>query len=213
MIVLKYNKRESACFVSHIDLLRHVARILRRGKIDVKFSNGFNPHALVFFSPPLVVGVRSSCEYLSIDCDEDAKTVFDKYNSVVSNGLEATMYFTTSKKPNLQAKIVAADYVFDIPYRDIEMGDSFVVKYTKKGEEKVEDVKDRIYAIENYNGKLLVRMQAGNVSLRPDRILDTLNALYGAHSSLVNVEKIRQYVMGDDGSFQDVDDYLSSGII
>ncbi len=212
MIVLKYTKSDSACFISHIDLLKHVARILRRGKIGVKFSQGFNPHALVFFSPPLVVGVTSNCEYLSIDCDEDAKEVFDKYNRAVPKGLNATDYFVCNKNPNLQAKIVAADYVFDIAYRDIEIGDEFIINYLKKGEPKTENVADKIYAIENYNGKLLCRVQAGNVSLRPDRMLPTLNAMCGTNSSLVNVVKIKQYVLGNDGKFVDVDDVLSKGI-
>ncbi len=212
MIVLKYTKSDSACFISHIDLLKHVARILRRGKIDVKFSQGFNPHALVFFSPPLVVGVTSNCEYLSIDCDEDASEVFAKYNGAVPQGLIATKHFVCNKNPNLQAKIVAADYVFDIPYRDLKIGDEFVINYTKKGEQKTENVADKIYAIENYNGKLLCRVQAGNVSLRPDRMLPTLNAMCGTNSSLVDVVKIRQYVMGNDGRFVDVDEVLEKGI-
>ncbi len=66
MLTLKYCKAGSACFISHIDLLRHVSRILRRAGITVNYSQGFNPHALVYFSPPLGVGVSSVAEYLTI---------------------------------------------------------------------------------------------------------------------------------------------------
>lgn len=86
MIVLKYRKTGSVCFISHIDLLRHMDRVIRRGKIAVKYSQGFNPHALMFFSPPLSLGISSTAEYLSIDSDENAQEVFEKYNSAVQIG-------------------------------------------------------------------------------------------------------------------------------
>lgn len=56
MIVLRYSRSGAARFVSHIDVLRQFSRIMRRAGVPVAYSNGFNPHALLFFSPPTPVG-------------------------------------------------------------------------------------------------------------------------------------------------------------
>ena len=102
MVVLKHVKRDSACFISHIDMLRHVSRILRRAGIPVKFSQGFNPHALVFFSPPLAVGVSSDSEYLAIDTDMPKDEVMERYNRAVPYTISAEKAFACEKNPNLQ---------------------------------------------------------------------------------------------------------------
>ncbi len=209
MIVFKYRKSGGACFISHIDLLRHVARILRRAKIKVNFSQGFNPHELVYFSPPLVVGVNSECEYLTIDTNMDKDEAFKRYNDAVPKELEVLEAFKSVKNPNLQANIVAADYVFDIPYQEINLGDNFIINYKKKGEDKTEDVIDRIYGIFNHNGRLALRLQAGNASLRPDRILSELNRRCNSNCALVDVVKIAQYVMIDN-EYIDVDSFLAN---
>ena len=209
MIVLKYRKTGSVCFISHIDLLRHMDRVIRRGKIAVKYSQGFNPHALMFFSPPLSLGISSTAEYLSIDSDESAQEVFEKYNSAVPDDLKASKVFTCEKNPNLQAKVVCADYVFDVPYREINVGDDFEVKYEKKGEIVTENVASKIFDFFESNGKLAARLASGSVNLRPDRILDNLNALLGANLKLNDIEKVAQYV-DVDGKLVPVDEYLQN---
>lgn len=209
MIVLKYSKTGSACFISHIDLLRHVSRILRRAQIDVKFSQGFNPHALVFFSSPLGVGVASKAEYLAIDTDMDAKEVFERYNACVPDGLRAHGYFTCAKNPNLQGKVVCADYIIDTPYCDVDVKDGFEISYQKKGQTVCEDVADKIYGVFEADGKLGVRLALGNTNLRPDRILPALNVRLGRDIAVTDLLKIRQYVMTD-GRLVDADSYIQS---
>lgn len=207
MIVLKYQKIAEARFISHIDLLRHTARVIRRAKISVKFSNGFNPHALIFFSPPLVVGVSSVAEYVAIDCNMSKEEVLERYNASVPKGLEALSCFECEKNPNLQAKIVCADYIFPTEYKSIDMSDGFVIEYSKKGEKVVEDVADKIFAFENNDGKLLARLACGSVNLRPDRIIDELNRRLGAKINVVDIKKVAQYVQ-QDGTLVDVDEFL-----
>ena len=60
MIVLRYTRLGTRRFLSHIDVLRDFGRIVRRADIPVGYSGGFNPHALLFFSPPCV-SVFSHC--------------------------------------------------------------------------------------------------------------------------------------------------------
>ena len=207
MLVLKYQKQGSACFISHIDLLRHVDRIIRRAHIEVKFSQGFNPHPLLFFSPPLSLGTASVAEYLSIDSDMDKDVAFERYNASVPDGLKASKIFVCSKNPNLQAKVVCADFVFNTPYRQIEVGDKFEIIYEKKGEIVTENVASKIFSFFEKDGKLVARLASGSVNLRPDRILQKLNEILGEDLKLCDVEKVAQYV-DVDGKLVEVDRYL-----
>lgn len=211
MIVLKYVKTDSACFISHIDLLRHVSRILRRADISVKFSQGFNPHALVFFSPPLGVGISSCCEYLAIDTDMNGDEVLERFNASVPATLKASEVFTCAKNPNLQGKTVCADYVFDTPFRALDLSRGFEITYEKKGQTLKEDVSDRIYSVFDEGGKLGIRLASGNVNLRPDRILTKLNEMLSAELSVTDICKIRQFVSVDSNAV-DVDSYLKMNI-
>ena len=188
MIVLKYRKTGSVCFISHIDLLRHMDRVIRRGKISINYSQGFNPHALMYFSPPLSLGISSIAEYLTLDTNESADVVFEKFNAAVPDDLKASKVFACEKNPNLQAKVVCADFVFNTPYRQIEVGDKFEISYEKKGEIVTENV-------------------SGSVNLRPDRILQKLNEILGEDLKLCDVEKVAQYV-DVDGKLVEVDRYL-----
>ena len=51
MLVVEYTKEYPISVISHIDLLRVFHRIIRRVGIKVAYSQGFNPHMKVFFSP------------------------------------------------------------------------------------------------------------------------------------------------------------------
>lgn len=207
MIVLKYQKTGSVCFISHIDLLRHMDRVIRRGNINVNYSQGFNPHALMYFSPPLSLGISSIAEYLTLDSDMSIEEVFDKFNAAVPDDLKASKVFSSEKNPNLQARVVCADFVFDTPYKPVEFGENFEISYEKKGEVVTENVASKIYAFFDKDGKLAARLASGSVNLRPDRILKKLNEILGADLRICDIEKVAQYV-DVDGKLIDVDEYL-----
>lgn len=207
MIVLKYQKTDNIRFISHIDLLRHVDRIIRRGEIQVNYSRGFNPHALVYFSPPITLGVGSVAEYLTIDTDMDKDEVLARYNASVPESLKASKVFWCEKNPNLQANVCCADYVYDVAFDEYTLQDSIVVEYEKKGEIVKEDIRGKIFDAINVGGRLCLRLASGSVNLRPDRLLDNINAVTGKHLTVCDIEKINQYVQKD-GRLVSVDNYL-----
>ena len=209
MIVLKYRKTGSVCFISHIDLLRHMDRVIRRGKISINYSQGFNPHALMYFSPPLSLGISSIAEYLTLDTNESADVVFEKFNAAVPDDLKASKVFACEKNPNLQAKVTCADFVFPTAYRNIDLSNGFIVQYKKKGEIVKEDVEDKIFAVFEKDGKLAMRLASGACNLRPDRILDKLGEIVGERIDPRGVVKIAQYV-DVDGKIVDVDEFLQT---
>lgn len=209
MLVIKYQKKGDASFISHIDLLKHMGRIIRRADIPMNFSKGFNPHPLLFFSPPMVLGGQSECEYVFLSTEMNSEEAFRRYKCAVPEGLTALEFFDVKKNPNLQAEIEIADYVYPVEYRDIDFSDC-VIRYTKKGEEKEENVSSKIFGTFSENGKLCVRMAAGNSPLRPDRIIGKLSEIYNEEISLTDVVKVRQYVKKD-GVLINADDFIKEG--
>ena len=66
MKVIKHIKKGNICYVSHIDSMRVLQRTLIRANINVRLSEGFNPHPVTFTSHPLPLGVQSEEEYFVI---------------------------------------------------------------------------------------------------------------------------------------------------
>ncbi|NLI92402.1 MAG: DUF2344 domain-containing protein [Peptococcaceae bacterium] len=64
---IAYTKKKEARYIAHLDLTRVFDRALRRSKIEVAFSEGFNPHPKISFGPPLPVGVEGQREFVDID--------------------------------------------------------------------------------------------------------------------------------------------------
>jgi len=207
MIVLKYVKTLDARFISHIDLLKHMSRILRRAVVPVKHSQGFNPHALIFFSPPTVLGVNSYAEYVAIDTDMKGEEVFTRYNNSVPEGLKAIEWFECAKNPNIQGKSVSADYVFDEDYFDVDLRDGLTVTYKKKEDFVTEDINGKIFGTFNAYGRLGARLASGNNNLRADRLATALNEKYGKDIKVTTIAKLCQYVLVD-GVEKSVDEYL-----
>ncbi len=207
MIVLKYEKCEEARFISHIDLLRHISRILLRAEIPVRRSNGFNPHSLVFFSPPLALGVTSNAEYLTVDTDMRKDEVLARFNASSPKGLRAIAAFESQKNPNLQARVVAADYIYPYAYKDIDLSD-VEIEYLKKGELVKENATAKILDSFERDGKLCLRLAAGGVNLRPDRLLPFLEKELAQTASVTDIVKTAQYVL-EAGEYVDVDNILS----
>lgn len=212
MIVLKYRKVGASRFISHIDLLKHMSRIIRRAEIPVKFSQGFNPHALLFFSSPSVLGVGSTAEYMAIDVDMSAEEVLERYNASVPETLRAERAFEFPKNPNIQGLNVAADYVFNAPYFAPDFSDGLTITYLKKDVETTEDVSSKIFGAFDADGKLGLKLASGNINLRPDRLVPALNEKFGLDMNITDVVKIRQYVSVG-GKEYDVDFYLENKIL
>lgn len=61
---LRFQKTGKAVYISHLDLMRVVQRIFLRAGTPIKYSEGFNPHALISICLPLSVGMASDCELM-----------------------------------------------------------------------------------------------------------------------------------------------------
>lgn len=63
---IAYSRQETAVWMSHLDMIRTLQRIMRRSGLPVQYTEGFHPRPDMGFSPALGVGVGSRREYLDV---------------------------------------------------------------------------------------------------------------------------------------------------
>lgn len=61
---LFFSKTGRAKYISHLDLMRTFQRAFSRAGIQIKHTEGYNPHPFVSIALPLSVGYSSQCEIL-----------------------------------------------------------------------------------------------------------------------------------------------------
>ena len=59
---LRFEKTGRAVYISHLDLMATMQRAFARAGLELKYSEGFNPHPLISILLPLSVGTASRCE-------------------------------------------------------------------------------------------------------------------------------------------------------
>lgn len=63
---IKFGKLGALAYISHLDLMRTMTKLLVRARLPLAYSEGFNPIPRLTFSPPMSLGITSSCELLDV---------------------------------------------------------------------------------------------------------------------------------------------------
>ena len=89
-ILCKFTKLGYLKFISHLDLVDLFQRTLFQNKVDVKFSEGFNPHPRMSIAYPLPLGIESNSEYMEIYLNSkiDLKDFLIKMNERLPQGIK-----------------------------------------------------------------------------------------------------------------------------
>ena len=68
---LQITKGEEIRHISHLDYSRALERALRRAKLPVAYSEGFNPHMKFALASALALGVTSDAEYVDVEMTQE----------------------------------------------------------------------------------------------------------------------------------------------
>ncbi|MCP4685301.1 MAG: DUF2344 domain-containing protein, partial [bacterium] len=68
---IRWGKTARYRYMSHLENLRMIERALRRSRLPVSYSQGFNPTMRLSLGPPLQLGFTSGAEYLDITLDSN----------------------------------------------------------------------------------------------------------------------------------------------
>lgn len=73
-IRILFEKKDTAKYISHLDLVRIVTRAIKRAEIPIVYSNGFNPTPKLNFTLPLSLGQESVCEIMNFKVEPEMDT-------------------------------------------------------------------------------------------------------------------------------------------
>jgi radical SAM family uncharacterized protein/radical SAM-linked protein len=86
---IRWSKSPRYRFMSHLDNLRLMERILRRSRLPIAYSQGFNPIMKLSFGPPLPLGFTSEAELVDITLEVNlVPYMLDNLKQVMPDGIE-----------------------------------------------------------------------------------------------------------------------------
>ena len=143
-------KEGRAKYISHLDLNRVLTRAVKCARINLWYTEGFNPHPYLNFLTPLSLGQESDGEPLDIRILDDIEysEIANKLNSVLPEGISIKSVTDCKDKC---ADISFAEYDIVLDFEDsekashfaneavtlLESRNLFAEKIGKKGRQKV----------------------------------------------------------------------------
>lgn len=206
---LNFSKTGRAIYISHLDINRMMTRAVKRSKLPMWYTEGFNPHPYLTFALPLSLGQSSDCEYMDIRIEGDITNdeIKDRLNAVLPEGVK----ILSVAEPIHDAKeIEKALYFVKLIFSDSKTATSFAEKAKalvesdellaekrgKKGHKKIMkqiNLIDFIYDVKFTTSNNIVNIQcvlaAGNTNnLNPALLVETLE-------KDVDIEHEMQYIV------------------
>ena len=98
---LRFEKTGRAIYISHLDMMRTMQRVFARAGLELKYSEGFNPHPQISIALPLSVGTGSLCEIMDfhLTSDTELETLPERMNAVMPEGIRVTDCYENAMKP------------------------------------------------------------------------------------------------------------------
>ena len=206
MKVIEHIKKGNISYVSHIDSMRVLQRTLIRANINVKLSEGFNPHPVTYTSHPLPLGVESEQEFFVIANDDmSAEQVLNAFNNNIPSGMLAVKCYDCIKNPNFAKNVNYCEYLVKgnfLQYKkeieNFQNEKCWVIKYDFKGTEKEQDIAPLIHSLKVVNKGLVMIIATGNPNLRPDRVVSAICDKLALSQKAFDIVRTKQLVINND---------------
>ena len=180
---LRFSKTGQAKYISHLDTNRVFSRAFARAKINLWYTQGFNPRPYMSFSLPLSLGVESYCENVDIRIIDDLtdEEIKVRVNDALPLGIRIVDVYDDFMDCH---DIAYSDYVYKFEFKDNELAlekikavlesDAIMAqKKAKQGKRRVLKETDIKQFIVKYN-----------ISIRDDNIILNIRLLAGPDKNL-----------------------------
>lgn len=164
-------------YISHLDLMKAMQKILKRTGYPLKYSEGFNPHMVLSIANPLPLGIVGKQEFMEFELKTDSISfgeLKEKLRLACPEGIVPIEIYTQNLKNfNLTTN---ADYEIIIrsdelnAIQDFLEQESIPVEKFSKGKTKLIDLKELIYSF--------------SLSPHEEGVLLTLNCACGNEKTL-----------------------------
>ena len=170
-----FTKTAETRFIGHLDLQSLFQKAIRRAKLPVAYSEGFNPHQLLSFAAPLPLGMAALGEIVETYTIEEVapRVIMESLSPQMPNGITIlSVEEIPSMGKGAAALVLAATYDIVFPFShdlatkidgiiaEILASDVIKVqKRTKKGL-SIADIRPDILSIENLSSTDEIRLKA-----------------------------------------------------
>lgn len=200
-----FSKTDRAKYISHLDLNRVMQGAIKRAKLPVWYTEGYNPHMYVQFMLPLSLGQEGVREAMDFRLLEDIP--YGEVTERLNNALPFDIRVAETAAPVLKnTDITTAEYEItaDIDKEKFlkfaESEKIIVEKKTKKGTSEI-DLKPLISEL-SVGEKITLRLPAGNdFNINPALLFDAFRAASGGELPRMRVVRTRIFC-ADGGEFR-----------
>ncbi len=208
---IRFSKTGALVYIGHLDVMRYFQKLFRRSHIPVKYSEGFSPHQILSFTPPLPLGMESTGEYADVELS-DTITSYDAMRALSEASVPEIKIMSFKELPegseNAMASVRAAGYkiVLDDPdsmdisgsVRSLLSKDKIeVLKKTKKSE-KIIDIRPLIYELKAEEDGIYMLISSGSTdNIKPELVLSQLTGL--TDRNVQRIIRYDQYTMAENG--------------
>ena len=213
-------------FISHLDFMNTLTRALRRAKLPIAFSQGYNPRPQISFGSALAVSLTSDSEYIDFELKKrlDPAEFRIRLNQELPEGIKIIKAMEVPlKADSLMSIINAGSYIVRLEFKEDltteqlkEKIDQFLgqaeIKIIRKRRNKSDrelDLKEKIFSIDviGVQGQIgTIRMvvqtgSAGNV--RPQEVIRALSNQFEVinQPKMVNIHRSGLYIKKRDALF------------
>lgn len=144
-IRIRFSKTHLMKFISHLDLMRMMERTLRRSKIPLAFTQGFNPHPKISFATALAIGVSSEGEYMDMEITE--KIDLNDFKTTINKNLPQGIKLIQCKYIDLSTPALMAIVDFS----------TYVIKCILNEKYETVDIQDQIQEFLNLNEIIIIK--------------------------------------------------------
>ncbi len=186
----KFKKVGNLQYISHLDLVRTMNKIIVRAKLPLWYTEGFNPKPKMVFAAPLSVGTESVTEFVDIRLSEriDPELALKLINQNMTDEMQALACYYPERKLTelkwLSYSIAittenASENIASACEAALTSDTVFVDKKTKNGDMKTVDIRPLIKSASAVFSDGVIRISCvlsadQSCFLNPEYIIDVL---------------------------------------
>ncbi|MCL2854476.1 MAG: TIGR03936 family radical SAM-associated protein [Defluviitaleaceae bacterium] len=181
-----FTKYDRARFIGHLDLQDLLARAIKRAKLPIAYSQGFNPHQLMSIALPLSLGMTGKAEIFEIYLTQqtEPRQIMDSLNPQMPAGMAIISVQQVANTGKSAAGLVhKATYRITFPNLGKlnlaqMMGEQemLVTTKSKKGT-KIKDILPEIFHIKQDGDAIVATLAAGSdKNLKPQLLAEYIQS-------------------------------------